>query len=47
MVRVNEQHLLAFMEAIAGANDNAIGVLAAKTGFGHDKRHVEIPWERV
>ncbi len=39
MFRVDKQHLLALMEAFARANDDAVGVLAAKAGFGHNECH--------
>jgi hypothetical protein len=40
------QHLLAFIEAFDGANDDAIGVLAAKAGLrnyvGHFRNSLDV-----
>ena len=38
-VRIDEQHTLAFVKAVAGADDDAVGVLAAETRFRHDVGH--------
>src|SRR5688572_29430420 len=35
LVRVNVQHLLTLVEALHGANDDAIGVLAAEAWFAN------------
>src|SRR5438093_802935 len=40
---VDEQHLLSFVKAVDGADDNAVGVLAAKARFGHNECHVGSP----
>jgi hypothetical protein len=37
---VDDQHVLAFVEAVDGANLDAIHVFAADAGFGNDIGHV-------
>jgi hypothetical protein len=39
MVRVDVKHLLPLVETVAGADGDAVGVLAADARFGHDERH--------
>jgi hypothetical protein len=39
LLRVNEQHRFAFVETVTRANDNAICVLAVKTGFSNNVCH--------
>ena len=46
VVRVDVEHLLPFVEAIAGADRDAVGVLATDAGFGDDKRQVILRRER-
>lgn len=38
-VRVDDEEVRAFHEAVHGADCNAVGVLALNTGFGDDIRH--------
>jgi len=39
VIGIDIQHLLTFVKAVAGADNNAISMLAAKAGSGHDKGH--------
>jgi hypothetical protein len=39
LIRVDVQHLIPFVEALDGANDHTVGVLAAETGLANDVCH--------
>ena len=39
LFRMDVEHRLAFVEALDGADDNAVGVLAVEAGFGNDVSH--------
>jgi hypothetical protein len=36
---IDKQHLLAFVEAVAGTDNDTVSVLAAETRFRNDKGH--------
>ncbi len=40
LIRVDIQHLFAFVETLHRANDDAIGVLAVEAGFGNNVSHL-------
>jgi hypothetical protein len=42
LVRVNVEHFVPFVETLYRAHNDAIGVLATKTGLGNDVSHDEI-----
>ncbi len=44
MERVNVKHRLSLVETVARADNDAIGMLAANTRFGNDKRHEILLW---
>src|SRR3981081_1449638 len=39
MLRINVEHLLVLIEAVAGTDGDAVGVLAVMTGFANDEGH--------
>jgi len=38
-IRMDVEHLLPFIEALNGADDDTVGVLAGETGFRNDMSH--------
>ena len=43
LIGVNEQHRFPFVKAVAGADDDALGVFAAKAGFRDNHCHGSVP----
>ena len=47
VVRVDVQHLFAFVKTIARADGNAVGIFATKTRLGHYVSHVNLPFGKI
>ena len=46
-LRVDVQHLIAFVETLYGADDNAISVFASRAGLGNYMCHVTRPFSNL